>query len=72
MNLKSLILGAAGALLIAGGANAQLPPGWSAPGEPLRIADNLYYVGTQTIAVYLITTPKGHILVDGACPPARR
>lgn len=68
MNLKSLILGAAGALLIAGGANAQLPPGWSAPGEPLRIADNLYYVGTQTIAVYLITTPKGHILVDGAMP----
>ncbi len=68
MNLKSLILGAAGALLIAGGANAQLPPGWSAPGEPLRIADNLYYVGTQTIAVYLITTPEGHILVDGAMP----
>lgn len=68
MNLKSLILGAAGALLIAGGANAQLPPGWSAPGEPLRIADNLYYLGTQTIAVYLITTPEGHILVDGAMP----
>lgn len=68
MNLKSLILGAAGALLITGGANAQLPPGWSAPGEPLRIADNLYYVGTQTIAVYLITTPEGHILVDGAMP----
>jgi len=68
MNLKSLILGAAGALLITGGANAQLPPGWSAPGEPLRIADNLYYVGTQTIAAYLITTPEGHILVDGAMP----
>lgn len=68
MNLKSLILGAAGGLLVAGAAQAQLPPGWSAPGEPLHIADNLYYVGTQTIAVYLITTPRGHILVDGAMP----
>jgi len=68
MNLKSLILGAAGALLVVGAAQAQLPPGWSAPGEPLHIADNLYYVGTETIAVYLITTPEGHILVDGAMP----
>ena len=58
MNLKSLILGAAGALMVAGGAEAQMPPGWSAPGEPLQIADNLYYVGTQTIAVFLITTPE--------------
>jgi metallo-beta-lactamase class B len=68
MNLKSLFLGAAGAVLIASGAQAQLPPGWSAPGEPLKIAENLYYVGTQTIAVFLITTPEGHILVDGAMP----
>ena len=68
MNLKSLILGAAGALLVVGAAQAQLPPGWSAPGEPLHIADNLYYVGSETIAVYLITTPEGHILVDGAMP----
>ena len=68
MTLKSLIFGAAGAVLIASGAQAQLPPGWSAPGEPLKIAENLHYVGTQTIAVYLITTPEGHILVDGAMP----
>ncbi|MBW0150697.1 MAG: subclass B3 metallo-beta-lactamase [Phenylobacterium sp.] len=68
MTLKSLFLGAAGAVLIASGAQAQLPPGWSAPGEPLQIADNLYYVGTQTIAVFLVTTPEGHILVDGAMP----
>ena len=68
MNLKSLILGAAGAVLVVGAAQAQLPPGWSAPGEPLHIADNLYYVGTESIAVYLITTPEGHILVDGAMP----
>jgi metallo-beta-lactamase class B len=35
------------------------------PIEPFRIAGNLYYVGASDIASYLITTPKGHILLDG-------
>ena len=40
---------AAGAALLAGAAQAQ-PASWSAPGEPLQIGDNLYYVGTEGIA----------------------
>src|SRR5689334_2086522 len=35
------------------------------PAEPFRIADNLYYVGSLDIGSYLITTPEGHILIDG-------
>jgi metallo-beta-lactamase class B len=38
---------------------------WNQPVEPLRIAENLYYVGASDIASYLITTPGGHILIDG-------
>jgi metallo-beta-lactamase class B len=34
------------------------------PGEPFRIADNLYQVGSWDIGSYLITTPAGHILID--------
>lgn len=34
------------------------------PAEPLKLADNLYYVGSSDIASYLITTPAGHILID--------
>ncbi len=34
------------------------------PGEPFRLADNLYQVGSWDIASYLITTPAGHILID--------
>src|ERR1700733_1717741 len=34
------------------------------PVEPYRIADHLYYVGTEDIASYLITTPEGDILID--------
>lgn len=59
---------AAAAALLAPAAQAQSPASWSAPAEPFRIADNLYYVGTQGISVFLITTPKGHIVVDGAMP----
>ncbi|OXE35670.1 MAG: subclass B3 metallo-beta-lactamase [Phenylobacterium zucineum] len=44
------------------------PASWSAPTPPFKIADNLYYVGTEGISVFLITTPKGHILIDGAMP----
>jgi metallo-beta-lactamase class B len=35
------------------------------PVEPFKIVDNIYYVGASDVAVYLITTPKGHILIDG-------
>ena len=41
-------------------------PQWDAPSEPFRIAGNVYSVGTEGIGVYLITSPAGHILLDGA------
>lgn len=38
---------------------------WTQPVEPFRIAGNLYYVGASDVTSFLITTPKGHILIDG-------
>lgn len=35
------------------------------PIEPFRIAGNVYYVGASDITSYLITTPEGHIVLDG-------
>jgi metallo-beta-lactamase class B len=37
---------------------------WARPYPPFRIAGNLYYVGTYDLACYLITTPKGNILIN--------
>jgi metallo-beta-lactamase class B len=37
---------------------------WNRPFEPFHIAGNVYYVGRNDITSYLITTPKGHILID--------
>lgn len=39
-------------------------PEWSKAYDPFRIAGNLYYVGTYDLGCYLITTPKGHILIN--------
>ena len=41
---------------------------WNRPVAPFRIAGPLYYVGMAQVTSLLITTPKGHILVDGAFP----
>jgi len=37
---------------------------WRRPFPPLRIAGNLYYVGTYDLACYLIVTPAGNILIN--------
>ena len=37
---------------------------WNQPVEPFRIAGDIYYVGASDITSYLVTTPKGHILID--------
>jgi len=38
---------------------------WNRPVEPFRVAGNIHYVGVAGVASFLITTPDGHILLDG-------
>lgn len=45
-------------------AAAQNDSSWTEPFPPFQIADNLYYVGSKGLANYLVTTPKGHILIN--------
>ena len=33
--------------------------------QPFRVVANVYYVGTNDVASYLITSDEGHILIDG-------
>jgi metallo-beta-lactamase class B len=44
--------------------------GWSDAAPPARIHGNTYYVGTCGISVLLVTSPKGHVLIDGATDEA--
>ena len=41
-------------------------PGWTTPIAPFRIADNLYYVGSEDLASYLVVTPRGDILINSS------
>ena len=74
MRWKSLAVAAVAALAVAGTAAAQAPqpfkqlpinnPNYVKPFPPLRIVGNLYYVGTYDLAVYLIPTREGSILIN--------
>jgi metallo-beta-lactamase class B len=46
--------------------HAQTNPSWTTSIAPFRIADNLYYVGSQELASYLVVTPKGNILINAS------
>ena len=58
MKLPSLFLAACGVLF------AQGNPDWHREFPAFKIAGNLYYVGTADLAVYLVNTPQGNILIN--------
>ncbi|HYH82399.1 MAG TPA: subclass B3 metallo-beta-lactamase [Longimicrobium sp.] len=41
---------------------------WNQPHAPVRLHGNTYYVGTNGLAALLITSPQGHVLIDGGLP----
>lgn len=41
---------------------------WNTPQNPFNIYGNTWYVGVQGLSTLLITSPKGHILLDGGLP----
>lgn len=41
---------------------------WNAPREPFRVFGNTWYVGTEGLTALLVTSPEGHVLIDGALP----
>lgn len=41
---------------------------WNQPHTPTRIFGNTYYVGTAGLTALLITSPDGHVLLDGGLP----
>ena len=72
-------------VMIASGAHATSAPGvpvpadtkactidadWNEPAQPRRIYGNSWYVGTCGITAILITSPEGHVLIDGATEKA--
>jgi metallo-beta-lactamase class B len=58
--MKILLSFLAGAVALLAQGNAD----WHAAFPAFKVAGNLYYVGTADLAVYLIVTPQGNILIN--------
>jgi metallo-beta-lactamase class B len=43
---------------------AQNDPDWTRPFAPFRMIGNIYWVGSYDLSSFLITTPRGHILIN--------
>jgi metallo-beta-lactamase class B len=41
---------------------------WNQPVKPFNVYGNTWYVGVNGLSSVLITSPRGHILIDGALP----
>jgi len=41
---------------------------WNVPQRPFRLYGNTYYVGTHGLSAVLVTSPRGHVLIDGGLP----
>lgn len=63
--MKPTMLAAGLALLAAMPAMAE---NWNDPQEPFAVFGDTYYVGTHGLGAVLITSPQGHILIDGGSP----
>lgn len=62
---RALIALAASVLALAPAAHADMPANWTKPTKPYRVVGNIYYVGTEGISSWLITSSEGHVLLDG-------
>src|SRR5262245_23586962 len=52
-------------------ANPQADPtsrSWNQPVKPYRVVGNVWYVGASSVTSFLITTSKGHLLLDSGLP----
>jgi metallo-beta-lactamase class B len=65
-----LVAGVLAALAVLGGTKWReaTDNGGQKPAEPFRIAGNLYYVGANDVTSFLLTSPEGHVLIDGGYP----
>ncbi len=69
--IRAFVKAAAALIAVVGlmaAGSSSIPASWTAPAKPFNVIGNVYYVGTEGISVWLITSPKGHILIDGGMP----
>jgi metallo-beta-lactamase class B len=69
---RAWILGAVSLLssinVLAASIDCERCEAWNQEQAPFQVFGNTYYVGTHGLSSILVTSPEGHILIDGALP----
>jgi metallo-beta-lactamase class B len=68
LTVLSILVGSEPALADEATSFAATRAQWNQPAEPFRVIGNIYYVGTDELAAWLVTTPDGYFLLDGGLP----
>lgn len=63
--LRAALLLLAGAAALSAQIRGKEQATWNEPFAPFQIIGNVYYVGASGVSSFLVTSPAGHILVDG-------
>jgi metallo-beta-lactamase class B len=67
-----LLIGSAMSMYGAGSGAASIDcsqcSAWNKEQVPFQVFGNTYYVGTRGLSAVLVTSPQGHVLIDGALP----
>ena len=66
--LAAPTLAAANADTEAGHLRCSMCEQWNQPQAPFNVFGNTWYVGTRELSAILVTSPDGHVLLDGALP----
>ncbi|MDR7117078.1 CAU/MBL1b family subclass B3 metallo-beta-lactamase [Caulobacter sp. BE254] len=68
----SILLAVVALAVFAPGATAFAadPANWSKPIRPYRVVGNIYYVGSEGLSAWLISSSEGHVLLDSGPSPA--
>src|SRR4051794_27442302 len=45
---------------------------WNAPQKPFRLYGSTYFVGTRGLSAILITSDRGHVLLDAGLPESAK
>jgi len=63
--LAALSIPALGILSLVAQSGVSQRAAWNQPVPPFQIIGNIYYVGAAGVSSFLITSPQGHVLLDG-------
>ncbi len=62
--MKRFLIALTLSLAAATAAHADMPANWTKPIRPYRVVGNIYYVGSEGLSAWLITSSEGHVLLD--------